>query len=107
MHSIHLVKQAEGESVTDFEAIPDKCQRKIYPIMPAHMELQMLRSDKMASIHERFGTEGKLQKHGANDFSNEDSLNKSPSYDQSGGSRSFSDVSPSAINLKKAAFGRT
>lgn len=41
----------------------------------------MLRSDKMASIHERFGTAGKsLKKHNANDFSNEDmALNKSPS----------------------------
>lgn len=59
MHSIHFPKQAEGESITDFDAIHHKCQRKLYPIMPAHMELAMLRSDKMDSIYEKFGSAGK------------------------------------------------
>ncbi len=50
MHSIHFVKQAEGEAVADLHAIPEKCQRKVYPIMPAHMELEMIRLNKMESI---------------------------------------------------------
>jgi len=107
MHSIHFPKQAEGESVTDFDAIPHKCQRKVYPIMPAHMELAMLRSDKMESIHERFGSAGKaLAKHNANDFSNEELLLKSPSQKKSGQQRSFSDL-PSPKKPNQAVFGRT
>ena len=107
MHSIHFPKQAEGESVLDFDAIHHKCQRKVYPIMPAHMELAMLRTDKMESIHERFGSTGKaLAKHNANDFSNEEIQLKSPSQKKSGELQSFSDLA-SPNQLQKAVFGRT
>jgi hypothetical protein len=47
MHSLHFVKQAEGEAVNNLFSIPEKCKKRVYPIMPAHMELEMLRKNKM------------------------------------------------------------
>jgi len=73
-YSIHHPKKAEGEEITDFEALPDRCKHKVFPVMPSHMELALFNTQKLETVREMFEKNFKKvasTKHNAHDFSSE------------------------------------